>query len=402
MNSIKISKESLLEIAFLLFALLPLIPNRIKGLPVILLLLVSVIFFPLHKSKINYFFGFSFLYFLYIFSLVYTSNLTFAAKKLETSLSILILPFVFFILLSDYKISSHIKQRFIKLYIISATLFSIYSLINIFLDPTPFYKDYYANKFRMVVENMPLIGQHPIYASIFVALAVIFIVYNFNHLFQSKLWSIIFLFVNFSFLIMLSSRGVLAALFLVFLAFLLSLRFKFYYKLFLLGLLGFSLIILFVYNNRMKELLLPETYTTVNTNYSHSYRVAINRCSIKLIKENIFWGYGVGDVQDQLNNCYQNTSKLLLDRTYNSHNQYFDIWLKTGLIGFIYFLLFIMYLLFSNIKAKNYLLMAVVLFFAVNFLFENVLARQSGVILFYFLIGFLTLEKLNKTYAFQK
>ncbi len=382
-------KRKFIEWALLFFAFFPIIPNSIKGLPVILLLLAALPFFDKKKINFKLFIIYSFLYFLYLMSLCYTSNIPFALKKLETGLSILVLPLIFFILAPDYQIKNKLKLLFIRLFVFSTTIFSMLSMLAIVLDhKTAYYKNFYSNKYRIVVEKLPLIGQHPIYASLFLAIAILFTLYLYNK--EKKTYQLILLGINSIFLLMLSSKGVIISLMILFFVYIFfrnNIQRK--KKIFLLASFFIMISLIFMSNRRMKELLKPETYNKVNTNYSNSYRIAIIDCSIKAIKKNWLIGYGVGDAQDILNACYINKSKFLLQKTYNSHNQYFDIWLKTGILGLIYFLFFIAYITYISYKNKNYLLTAIILLFSINFLFENILDRQSGVILFYFLIIFL-------------
>ena len=180
MSLIKKNKNLIVKWSILVFALFPLIPNSIKGLPVIFLLIISLIYFSFRKIHIKLFIGYSFLFIMYIYSLIYTSNFDFAYKKIETSLSIIIFPFIFFILLPKIKLDKDIQLSFAKIYVKSTTIFSFLSILTIILDTnTTYYKNFYSNKFRIVVENLPLIGQHPIYASLFLALAIIFNIYLF-------------------------------------------------------------------------------------------------------------------------------------------------------------------------------------------------------------------------------
>jgi O-antigen ligase len=153
-------------------------------------------------------------------------------------------------------------------------------------------------------------------------------------------------------------------------------------------------IVLFTNNRRMSELLNVESYNKISTNFSTGIRIGVYKCSLKLVKENWILGYGLGDSQDALNSCYYEYDELLYKDKYNSHNQYLDILLKSGIIGLLFFLFF----LFSNIrncfKRKDLIAFCVLLFYAFNFLTENILARQTGIILFYFLICFY--DKLEK------
>jgi len=386
----------LLRYALLSFALLPILPNRLKGLPPILLLLSSATYFfgnkPVKDQKpdLKFFAVFSLPFFFLLFSLIYSSNIAYGIKKMETELPILVIPLAFFILMNNYRIEPKLFFNWIKLYISCATLYAIYVLVSIILDPTPFFKDFYSNKFRNVVKSLEIAPQHPIYASIFFALAIVFGVFFFRKIFNRKIWGFVSVTLNAILLVMLSSRSVILALMItLFLLFLLVFRVTFKRKMLIVVTLFFSILILFSYNRRMQELLKFDTYTRLDRNFSTGFRVAITECSFKLIRQNPWWGYGIGDVQQQLNDCYKEISPLLLEKTYNSHNQYLDFWLKTGILGFIYFLSLLFYLFRYGIKHKNYLPGLIVLFYAAVFLFENVLDRRSGVILFYFLLIFL-------------
>jgi O-antigen ligase len=74
-------------------------------------------------------------------------------------------------------------------------------------------------------------------------------------------------------------------------------------------------------------------------------------------------------------------------RKFNSHNQYLFICLNSGLVGLSIFLFFVFYVFKTAFLKRDYFLLGILVFFLVAFLFENVLSRQSGVILFSFLIN---------------
>ena len=61
----------------------------------------------------------------------------------------------------------------------------------------------------------------------------------------------------------------------------------------------------------------------------------------RLIRNRPFFGYGIGDVQDQLSNCYDSNNfkaKHKQDRIFNSHNFYAHLMLAGGLLPLIMFL----------------------------------------------------------------
>jgi O-antigen ligase len=125
-------------------------------------------------------------------------------------------------------------------------------------------------------------------------------------------------------------------------------------------------------------------------------RKEIYNCSFKLLKSNWIFGYGFGDVNDKLIKCYSHVSKYLVDGEFNSHNQYLSILLGCGVFG----LLSIIFLLYFNFKVftieKHYFFLSVLLFYSIIMFVENILERQSGVILFSFFINLFSFFSYKK------
>ncbi|MFK5971666.1 MAG: O-antigen ligase family protein [Flavobacteriaceae bacterium] len=371
-----------------------------KGLPVILLLVVAGALYKKNKIAWRPLLINSSLYLTYVITLLYTDNFKYSVDKLETGLSILILPVIFFVFLPEFKIRPSLRTNFFKLFIISTAIFSITVIVWVLIDDTTvYYKDWYSNKFRTIIKNIYLIGQHPIYASIFISLSVILFLEllkekELKSFFKLSLFSLLTL-VNISLLLMLLSKGIVIALMIV-IAFFIAKdpKVKSYKKLIFTSFFA-GIIALFIFNRRMSELLMKETFLEVNPNFSTSIRVGVYKCTLKLIKEEWVFGYGVGDSQDALNGCYALENKLLLKGEYNTHSQYLDIVLKTGIFGLIIFLLFLSSNILKARKNNNHLAISIILFYVIAFLTENILARQSGVILFYFLVLFLNNKTIN-------
>ncbi len=108
-----------------------------------------------------------------------------------------------------------------------------------------------------------------------------------------------------------------------------------------------------------------------------------------LSKECVLFGYGVGDVQKELKKeVHEGHSSLELETPAgNTHNQYIEYLLGSGLIGLICFLFVIGYLLICSLKKQNLLLFGIVITFYLHFIFETLLNRFTGVISFAFLIS---------------
>lgn len=375
--------------AILIFSFFPLLPNKLKGLSVVALLVVSL-FGNVKKSvNIKELLINSSLFLVYLFSLIYTDDYKFAYSKLETGLSILVIPVIFNGFLAKFKFKLKFKVKFLKLSIIFSFFFAFISLLFISIESELIYTlNWNTDKFRNTASQLPLIGQHPIYASIFLSTPLFF----FSELIRMKVISTkgkqlfcFFLLVNFALLFMLSSKGVIISLLLVFIiSALIEVK---NFKIAVAAI--FILTCFFFFSRRAKELYKVEVYNEINENYSTSIRLGIYKCAFKLINSNPILGYGIGDAQRELNLCYAYESNTLLKNRFNSHNQYIDILIKTGFFGLLVFIYFIFFNIRKAIKSSNGLVLQILFFYCLIFLSENILLRQSGVILFYFLIIFL-------------
>jgi len=385
------NKQKILNFAVLLFAIFPVLPNKIKGLPVVFLVLVSLIYFKRIKINFRFFLLNTSLYIIYL--LAFFSNHKGAiGSLLETSSSMLFLPLVFNVLISHVRFDQRVRLKFYNLFITSTFLFAILILSNVLLDDaTIYYSNWYTNKARTIIENSIFIGQHPIYASVFFGMSILFavdILKNTENKISNKLFYYGAVFFNLFLLLFFLSKGVVLALLItLFAVFFTNAKWTKKRIAFLL-ISVFLISCLFTFNRRMNELINIDTYKTVNTNYSTGLRVGIYKCVYGLAKDNWILGYGPGNTQEVLNDCYALDSPVLLKKIYNSHNQYLDVLLKTGIFGLLVFLSF---LIINYVKAKenkNFIVTYILIFYGIIFLIENILLRQSGVILFYFFLTF--------------
>ena len=173
----KINRENILNRLILIFAIFPIIPNTLKGLPVILLFAGALFFFNKRVINWKWLLINSSLFLVYVVSVLYSNDHSVALKKLETSLSIIVMPIIFFALLPHPKTSNILKGVFIKIFISSTAVFSMYSFIFILLRSSSLNHLWDTDKYRNIIIDMPLVGQHPIYASIFLALSIMFFVF---------------------------------------------------------------------------------------------------------------------------------------------------------------------------------------------------------------------------------
>ncbi len=113
-------------------------------------------------------------------------------------------------------------------------------------------------------------------------------------------------------------------------------------------------------------------------------RVAIWQSSIDLAKNNLLFGVGTGDVQDELQNIYRKNRFLFASEynRYNAHNQYLETLLAIGLPGIIILLASFIYPIAISLKRKDFLYPAFIIYIASNCLTETLLGRQKGAVFF--------------------
>ncbi len=126
----------------------------------------------------------------------------------------------------------------------------------------------------------------------------------------------------------------------------------------------------------------------IATMFNNDDRYAINKCNADLIASSSVFGHGLGDVQDQLDSCYDNLNKTAgysLDtktQNLNPHNYYAFLWIAGGIVVLLAFL----YMLFFNFsigfKNKDLLYLALLLLIASNLIAESTLSRAHGILFF--------------------
>lgn len=134
---------------------------------------------------------------------------------------------------------------------------------------------------------------------------------------------------------------------------------------------------------------------------STAVRILIWKESIKLIENNLLFGTSPGDANDKLVEAYEREGLAgALRKKLNSHNQFLQTFIGTGIIGFILLLLMTIGALIYGFIKKNYILSLFCILTVFNFLVESMLQAQAGFIFFAFFFCILTqynFHKLTKT-----
>ena len=414
----KIEINRFIHYLIICFGLLPIIPNGMTGILPVLLFVTSLVFYLKNVKRtanyrilaIN-----SSLFFIYLISLCYTADLNQAIIKLGPAAWIVVFPLIFHLFLGEYRFKRNTISSLLKVMTLSTIAFIfIFTLYLIFFpsilgESVGFPR---ANILRGLMSDIPVIGKHPIYASLFVGISIIYcsnllLSHRSNSFSLTKKISVSALVIFFiASLILIQGKGALLYLFFtLILLMVLNLKNKTAPVIILLAAvlsLGYFLYNAPKSNNRFLELVDKKTYSseTLNPYNSSQIRLEIWKSSIECIKKAPVFGYGLGDVQRILDENYAKKSEVLLEKTYNSHNQYLGIWLSTGILGLLVFINFlyadlrvlIRYRFRSKVIAS--LSLALIVFFMLNFITENILDRQLGALAFYFFINFLSASAL--------
>ena len=154
--------------------------------------------------------------------------------------------------------------------------------------------------------------------------------------------------------------------------------------------IGWLVGLLDTYKNKNTDsiaMLLDYAISSVPMEKGVDKRIYIYDCSICLIKKEILFGYGVGNVQQKLNDCYQEKNYVVaefksLGQEINTHNYYFHVWLSAGLLALFFLLYMFGYNFYIAFKLRNFTYLFFLLMFSLSLLTENVLVRMYGVFLF--------------------
>ena len=389
--------NTLVNISILVNVCIIFIPSKFKIYP-ILLFLLSAIYFKF-KSVNNSKFSFgkilliSGLIFIYSLSNLFSKTSTDVFYKLSTMASLVAYPIIFALLESSrFVISTKNTRNTYNLYVIALVLFPIISFFYLFKMKFTFAETiiHYSNLINIQLNNFSI---HPIYLSIYIAIAVLFLVElikntNLKTLKITYIVTSIFLFIV---LAILMRRGPIIYLFIT-----LIVLFYSYFKLkktvlsfsILMLVLAISIYVIPKYKNENRFNDLINNAFVNKTESSVGIRFNIYNCAVQKIGESPYFGYGLDNVQNELDSCYLNKKIDISSINYNSHNQYFSILLTAGIFGFVLYL-FTLYKTFKILNQKKSILgLSLFIFFLLNFLTENVLERENGVILYSFFMSY--------------
>lgn len=136
----------------------------------------------------------------------------------------------------------------------------------------------------------------------------------------------------------------------------------------------------------IETIITKNRYTITKNTLEH--RLLVDYLAVQASVESVPFGWGTGDVQDVLNDSYQALGfKAGMKYRYNTHNQYLEEFMKTGLLGGLTFL-FLVFFLSKTFRITDPYFPFIYLFFVAGCMVESYLNRQHGVFILGFIIPF--------------
>ncbi len=330
------------------------------------------------------------LFILCAFGLLYSFNLKFGLRYIESSLVLILLPPIILSLnASDNKNIFTLSLLALLIGVISLNLISLLFISYDLWDP----QNLQSN---LILANNVIVKIHPTFLSMYISLCVFFLADQYFPL--SKLDRVKLGWVGFSlvvlivFLIWLNSRaGILA----FFVAALFFIGYKWKGKTRVMGyvcLASFVVLIVAIpfSNHRFVKtpvmVLRGEAEAAMHdpSVYPLVTRLQIYKSDLELLKwPEIIYGYGTGDFRDVLQERFRaNSYERPLAENMDSHSEYFAQLHRHGIIGLGLFLALLIIPFRHAIKFRSPLLGSFIILFAITALFENVFSAQKGVTFF--------------------
>ena len=137
---------------------------------------------------------------------------------------------------------------------------------------------------------------------------------------------------------------------------------------------------------------------TENANaHSITQRIEFTKTAFHIIKKNLFFGVGTGDVNQAFITQYEiDNSKLKKNNRYRTHNQYITIIVALGIIGGVLCILALFLPFFINKKYKKYLPSVFFVIAMLSMLNEDSLETTVSISFFAIFYSLLILQKLKK------
>ena len=386
-------KKGLLTSAFLsVFAIL-LVPEPLRG-PVVIYFVASAFLNYKTSFKTSYFILNSLIYFGLLITLFYSKNLSYGKSFVfETQAGLIAFPLAFALLNNTvFKSLISFEKRAFLTFIGSVFLLSLLPFAWL-LPPHKYNFNTFIHHYNGLLQSPDLtyFNIHPVYLALAIGLSILLLIYlilNNKTDKKSIMYSIAILYFT-AILMLLAKRGVLLGLFFSLIVFFWFHRTKRLFIILITG--GLLSIILATSFPKLQKRITAIWQINVEQNSSASKHFRIYKPAWHLFKKAPFFGYGLGSHKDLLIKQYQiDSEKDLYQEGLNTHNQLMSFLIIGGLFLVILYIFYWSGLFYKSLKAGDYLLIIILVYFTITMLFENILERAQGVLIFSLFVSYLS------------
>lgn len=389
-NGIILKSTNFFLILFVFFTVLP-VKLNFSSLTIIILTAISLVNLIVYRRTIASLNPLVFLISIplgvYGIGLINTSNLDYGISFLVKNLSFLAFPLVF------YSLNKYIdREKILKSYLIGLVLNNIY-LIYLFL----YYFNFGAKFYMIVTTDM----YHSTYIGMYNIVAFWICIFFFKKKSKKRyqLFALFFLISG-----VLTSARIIFLLtiisLIVYLVLILNSRLKKIVAVVLALIIGCTVLITVPsVNQKFNQFVEIDEIGFDENNYqSISSRFGKIEASVQVIKNNIWFGTGTGDIIDELVKEYRKMKFVMgYKYRYNPHNQFLDNIVRNGLIGGGISLIVIYILpIVVSIRKKDFLTLSFILIICSVSLTESILDVHKGITFYVFFVTFLLHDNFQK------
>lgn len=379
----------ILNFAVISLFLFPFFKENISSL---FLIVTSILtFFNLIINKIKFKFSketllYSLPFFIILFTNLFAVDAEIDWKNISKSLMFLIFPVVFLNINGD--VFKELESKYIYYFKYACIVIGIYYIVSFlfnhsFLD---FFKeDYNESIFRRYVYNdVAIFKIHPTYYSLFLNVGIVHSLTKSKE--EKKSLNVVFILFFIIMILLLSSKMIIIIT--LFSILYITLKNNSFKKRYLVGIMVLFLTgISFLPGIKSRFIEMVNDYKGPPKGLyfnSTNIRKSIFDCSLTILKENYIKGVGFSNIQTELNNCYKSNydSSFFENHNYLTHNYFMYIFIGSGILGFLFFLIYLGNIIRNCLKFNNPILNTILFSSIIVFFFEDFLYRHYGLFFF--------------------
>ena len=358
--------------------------------------------------KNRYFLLFLCFYILHIFSYFLSIDKKVAGIDLETKLSLIVFPFLFFSGEAlDMDVYKKIARAFVFGCLIAIVFCVVFAFKNSFNNPyadgkfniSIFYDTVNLPWWKLILNSYSYFNyvvysyfMHPSYFALYLTFAA-FIVsssslwYSFESV-RGKIFSKLIVAVLILNIFILQSRAGLIALFIYLIWIMIGSTLR--KTQIIMALSGLILIfVLLLFSGRFELISSKINVLSRHQIKESNIRVSIWQEAIDLIQKKPIFGYSIGDARETMVDVYKVKGiEEAMKEHLNVHNDFLEIGVKLGLVGLLILLLILVYPFFA-VSTRDSIYLFFFLIIGIHFLFESMLERFAGVSFFAFFYCFI-------------